>query len=99
MPREPGSYDESSQARQGEMIMVIRLRDELLGRHCHTRVFIGKDWDHLQLSGTLVMEIGEWQLFGAALISGARQTKTELQLPDSDAMDIAINNYTLPKEK
>jgi len=73
--------------------MVIRLRDELLGRHTHTRVFIGKDEEHLQLTGTLVMDIPEWQLFGATLLLGAKATngRVELQLPDSDAMseDIA----------
>ena len=73
--------------------MVIRLRDQLLGRHCHTRVFIGKDQDHLELTGTLCMEIDQWQLFGAMLLLGAKGSngRIELQLPDSDVMtkDIA----------
>ena len=79
--------------------MIIRLRDKLLGRHCHTRVFIGVDQDHLQLSGNLVMEIGEWQLFGAALLMGAAKSNGRLtvELPDSDAMSKSIQDYQ--KEK
>lgn len=75
--------------------MVIRLRDELQGRHCHTRVFVGKDEDHLALSGRLCMEIDEWALFGAMLLCGVRQTngRVIVQLPDSEAMGVAIGEF------
>jgi hypothetical protein len=64
--------------------MIIKLRDERRGPHIHTRVFIGEDEDHLKLTGTLIMDVGEWQLFGAALLMGAQQTKGNLivQHPD-----------------
>ena len=64
--------------------MIIRLRDERKGPYIHSRVFMGEDEDHLKLTGKLVMDIGEWQLFGAALLMGAQQTKGHLivQLPD-----------------
>lgn len=58
--------------------MHIKLRDELCGEYIHTRVFMGPDKDRLSLTGTLVMRIGEWQLFGAALLRGAKQTQDHL---------------------
>ncbi len=69
----------------GRKKMIIRMRDERRGDHIHTRVFMGKDEDHLKLTGTLVMDVGEWQLFGAALLIGADQTKGHLVIhyPDN----------------
>lgn len=52
--------------------MVIKLRSERRGSHIHETVFVGPDEDHLANSGTLVLEMGEWQDFGVALSLGAR---------------------------
>ena len=68
--------------------MIIRLRDERLGEHIHTRVLIGEDEDHLARSGRLVFRIGEWQLFGAALLLGASQTKGHLTVQHPDDLKI-----------
>lgn len=38
----------------------IRLRSENKPGFIDVRVFIGPDRDHLALSGTLVLDIGEW---------------------------------------
>lgn len=63
--------------------MIIKFRDERRGNHVHSRVFIGPDEDHLALAGTLVFNIGEWQMFGACLLSGAkRHSIVEVQMPD-----------------
>lgn len=39
--------------------MKTRLLIDILGGHAHVRVFLGKDMDHLGLSGTLVMSPSE----------------------------------------
>ena len=68
--------------------MIIKLRDERRGEHIHTRVFIGEDKDHLALSGTLVFRVGEWQLFGAALLLGMEQMKGHLTVQHPDDQKI-----------
>lgn len=55
--------------------MHLKLKAELLGEHVHEHVFVGPDRDHLALAGTLVMDIGQYQLFGAALLMGAKKTQ------------------------
>lgn len=66
--------------------MIIRLRDERRGNHVHTRVFVGPDHEHLALAGQLCLDIGQWQLFGAALMLGAKRTQGQLKIesPDQD---------------
>jgi len=39
---------------------------------------MGPDWDHLALSGRLVMELDEWKLFSAALLLGAERSQQQL---------------------
>lgn len=51
--------------------MVIKLCSERRGAHAHELVFVGPDADHLALAGVLVLDIGQWQEFGAALGLGA----------------------------
>ena len=58
--------------------MYLKIKSELLGAHVHERLFVGPDKEHLALAGTLVFDIGEWQLFGAALLLGAQQTQGNL---------------------
>ena len=79
--------------------MIIKLHDRLLGRHCHTAVFIGKDIDHLQKAGDLVMEQEEWTLFGAMLRLGVAAThdRVVVLMPDSHNMELAFQEYN--KEK
>lgn len=60
--------------------MIIKLKSELLGNHIHERVFVGPDEDHLALAGMLTFHVGEWQLFGAALLLGADCTKGHLRV-------------------
>ena len=58
--------------------MIIKLRSERRGAHVHELVFVGPDADHLALAGVLVFDVGQWQLFGAALKLGALQTHGHL---------------------
>ena len=61
--------------------MIVKLRSKRLhGDRIAEQVFVGKDKDHLQLAGTLILYVGEWQLFGAALLLGADQTKGHLEV-------------------
>lgn len=69
--------------------LLVRVRDERRGHHVHTRVFVGHDADHLALSGTLVMDIGQWQAFGCALLIGADRLgphHLRVECPDSLAV-------------
>jgi hypothetical protein len=51
----------------------VKLVSERLGRHVHTRYFMGRDGGTLALLGELVCEVGEWQTLGAALLLGSGQ--------------------------
>lgn len=54
--------------------MICLLKYERRGDHVHVAVHMGEDRERgLALCGTLVMYVGEWQLFGAALGLGTRQ--------------------------
>lgn len=68
--------------------MVIKLRSIRRGEHVHEGVFVGPDRDHLAFAGTLILRIGEWQLFEAALSLGAARTQGHLTviLEGSDAV-------------
>lgn len=44
--------------------MKIKLRSERKGDHVHVDVFMGSPY---ALTGNLIMLVGEWQVFGAAL--------------------------------
>jgi hypothetical protein len=52
--------------------MIIKFRDRRKGEHVHSHIWMGPDEDHLALTGTLIMTTGEWQIFGVALILGAK---------------------------
>ena len=58
---------------------VIKLRDDKFdesdGGRVFMSVFAGQDADHLQLSGTLVLRIEEYQEFGCALLLGAERMR------------------------
>jgi len=60
--------------------MIVKLSSELKGNRVHERVFVGPDKDHLALAGRLVFEMGQWQLFGAALGLGAERTQGRLEV-------------------
>lgn len=71
--------------------MHIRLRDKRGGDHVHTRVFVGPDKDHLALAGELTFNVGEWQLFGAALFQGVARMYSqgaELTIDAPDATEV-----------
>jgi hypothetical protein len=61
--------------------MVIKIKSERGGDHVHQKVFMGPDKDHLACCGDLCMRIGEWQVFGAAVLLGAeRMTKQHVEV-------------------
>ena len=60
--------------------MTIKLKSEQKGDHIHERVYVGTDRDHLALAGELVFRVGEWQLFGCALLLGAGQMRGHLEV-------------------
>ena len=68
--------------------MIIKLRSERKGDHVHERVFMGVDNDHLKLTGALIMDVGEWQVFGVALMLGAEQMKDGLIVLNPDDRNI-----------
>lgn len=71
-------------------MMIIKLKAERRGEHVHERVFVGADEGHLALAGVLVMDVGQWQIFGAALALGAAQTRGRLRvLVEGDAAVVA----------
>jgi hypothetical protein len=52
--------------------MIIKLRSHRMGqKRIREQVFVGQDADYLQLAGELILEIGEWQTFRAALVFAA----------------------------
>jgi hypothetical protein len=67
------------------MPCAITLRSRLLGPHVHSSVFIGEDADHLVLAGTLTFTVGQYQIFGAALLAAAEQLGEQhlITLPDA----------------
>lgn len=58
--------------------MIIKLRSEKLGEHIHDTIFMGEQEGSLASVGKLIMRMGEWQIFGAALLLGAERTKGHL---------------------
>jgi hypothetical protein len=60
--------------------MHLKARSKLLGRHVHTTYFVAENPEvgAYQNIGTLVTEIGEWQVIGAALRLGAERTNGHL---------------------
>lgn len=50
---------------------VFKLRSVLKGKHIHTIIFSGNEGQTLANIGTLVQDVGEWQLFGALLKCGS----------------------------
>jgi hypothetical protein len=61
--------------------MIIKLRSERRGEdRVVERILMGEDEKHLKLVGSLTLNVGEWQLFGAALLLGAEHTKTNLRI-------------------
>jgi hypothetical protein len=51
--------------------MTIAMYGERRGDHVHCRIFMGEDGTRAHV-GTLIMRIGEWQIFGAALGTAAK---------------------------
>lgn len=60
--------------------MVIKIKSERKGEQVYDRIFVGPDEEHLALTGILVLYIGEWQEFGAALLLGAKQMHGRVQV-------------------
>lgn len=54
-------------------VLVFKLRSKRIGPHVHTTVFSGVEGQTLANTGTLVQTVGEWQVFGALLVMGARR--------------------------
>ena len=52
-------------------MQVIKIRSTKKDNHIHLTVFMGKEGQTMVNCGTLIFEIGEWQLFGALLHIGA----------------------------
>ena len=50
---------------------VFKLRSKLVGKHIHTTIFSGEENQTLTNIGTLIQDVGEWQLFGALLQCGS----------------------------
>ena len=53
-------------------MLIKNVSRRMDSRRVKSHIYIGPDKDHLQLAGALVLDIGEWLTFGAALLLGAR---------------------------
>lgn len=60
--------------------MILKTVSVLQGLHIHTRVFMGEQRGSLALTGVLILHVGEWQLFVAALIEGGRGLGQHLEV-------------------
>ena len=60
--------------------MILKMRHEKMGKHIHTTFFSGEENCTLANLGTLVMDVGEYQLIGAALLLGAERTNGHLKV-------------------
>lgn len=68
-------------ARISSKSITVKLRPRIAGRHIKETVWIGFGEGQLQNAGELVFEsVGEWQLFGCALLLGAEQMKGQLTI-------------------
>ena len=67
--------------------MYLVLKSDRRGDHIHERVFMGPDAEHLALTGTLIMDVGQWQEFGAALLLGATQMHGNLTVRSEPPTD------------
>ena len=79
--------------------MHIRIRSKAIGKHVVARVFCGEDEDHLALAGRLCLRVGEWQLFGAALLLGAARTHGHLTVDSPDDTVVAQYDLVMPLTK
>ncbi len=60
--------------------MVIVLKPHIEGKYIREQIFAGPDRAHVQLAGAVLMSIGEWQLFGVALLMGAERMQGHLDV-------------------
>ena len=60
--------------------MIVKLRSHPVAGRVHQQVFAGPDADHLQLAGELVLDLGDWQLIGAALLIGAHAFSAHMRV-------------------
>ena len=77
--------------------MILRVREEHVGKHIRCRLFMGPDEDHLALLGILHMDVQEWYPLHTALMVGSKSVPSfEVQFPDEEtvvqAADAYINN-------
>lgn len=75
--------------------MIIKLRSYPAGGRVHTRVFTDLDTGGYKQAGELEFGLGEWQLFGAALLIGQRFMSHHLTIEvEGDAAVIAAFSDT-----
>lgn len=61
--------------------MILKLRAEKRGKHIHETFFVAKEENRtFQNIGTLIMEMGEWQMVGVALLLGADKMNKHLKI-------------------
>lgn len=70
------------------MPTVIGAKSVRKGDLVHETYFMGNEGQLLAKIGTLVMDIGSWQLFGAALLLGADKTLGPLKVIFQDQEEI-----------
>ena len=64
-------HDDEDDDRRSEM--TIKTRSKRIGEHVTTRVFAGRDAEHMRLLGTLTSSPGEAQVLAAALTCAAER--------------------------
>ena len=83
--------------------MHIKLKKRVAGAHVEVQVFMGVDENHYQYVGVLTMDVGQWQLFGAAMLLGADATRghlvVETEGPSVEELDKAIEEIRVTPMK
>lgn len=68
-------------------MMIAKITGKRNGHHVHSQVFMGEDVNHLALNGDLTFTVGEWQIFVASLMIGAKQSMGHLKVIVNDPLE------------
>ena len=73
----------------GRYAMMLRMQHSQHSDHVHVRVFMGPNADRLALVGVLMMDAGQWQLFGTTVTLGAIATHGRVRIESPDDRIVA----------
>ncbi len=59
---------------------ILKTRSRIEGKYIVEDLFMGPDKDHLQAVGSLRLRVGEYQMFGTALLVGSDRMNGHFQV-------------------